>query len=48
MEVSGQVKVPAYYIHGQKPQHSGVGGWWGINAALDSLEKRQTVPLPGL
>jgi hypothetical protein len=44
-----RLRSQPYYIHGKKPQNSGVGGWWGTNTALDSLEKKKAdLALPGI
>jgi len=43
-----RVRPQPYYVHRKKLQHSGLGGWWGIKAALDSLEKRQILPILGI
>jgi len=40
-----RVRPQPYYIHRKKPQHSGLGGWWGIKPALDSLEKKADLAL---
>jgi hypothetical protein len=46
MEVSRQLRVPVALSPGEKPSEP-IGGWVGLRAGLEAMEKRKILPLPG-
>jgi len=50
MELSGQLHVPAALPLGEIPGYHWIGGWVGLRAGLDVVDKRKnsSFPPPGI
>jgi hypothetical protein len=49
MQMNGQLYTPAALPLGKEPAGiHWIGGWVGPTAGLDTVEKREILPLPGI